>query len=230
MTTTARWRQAAIDCVDLYGGTVAEYLDAVPGIERKTLRVNRPGRKVELDDFDGVLQDLDEQLSKAMRLVKNATPSQLKQIVTLKTRNMLHSIREQFDALRAEAPSCLKDTEGFGKQMIKYRAKEAGIYLIDFARKAAWDLGIDLPPVFDLHVCAAGEDADIVKGDVMGFCRKSPVEVFVRSDFGHRDTIETLGHEMFHVWELANGRAPNEAKADDYGRRFACMVIDGLRV
>lgn len=45
MTTTAEWHQAAIDCVDLYGGTIAEYLVLVPD---RPNRVIRSERKLEL--------------------------------------------------------------------------------------------------------------------------------------------------------------------------------------
>lgn len=110
---------------------------------------------------------------------------------------------------------------------VPYRVGSAGIRAHELARKAAYRLGIEAPAVVEFWPCSEGEQPDLTTKECWGICRKDGGEVLIHRDLGHTDSLETLGHELFHAWEEQTGRETSETKAEAYGRRFARAVRHG---
>lgn len=128
----------------------------------------------------------------------------------------------------------MKTADAVSKSLIGggYKVETTGLSMADLARKAAYDLGLqEVPNVYYIRPCEDGEQPDLPSTPVWGKCVNSDtgkISVYVNSGLGHRDTVETFGHEMFHAKEFEDGRDADEAAACEYGRRFATWIIDGL--
>ena len=117
----------------------------------------------------------------------------------------------------------------------KYKAEPAGLYMLDLARKAAFDLGIgDIEMnVFTIRECEPGEQPDVTKSTaIAGLCESCgdvPINIYVKEGLDYRQMHVVLGHEMHHAFELSKGRVPSETEADKYGAMFARWQVDGIR-
>lgn len=133
----------------------------------------------------------------------------------------------------SRTPSCsVIDAKGRAEaKLFRYRVEPAGLLERDYVQKGAWDLGLrEVPEVFCIRKCADGEKHDIVNyKNVLGLFHKRRNEIYVDSGLGLRDTIETLGHELWHCKERQDGLTTDENACDDYGRRFADWIMYGQR-
>ncbi len=222
MTTAEKWRQAAIDCVDLYGGTVAEYLAAVPGIERKMLRVNHPGRKYELGGIDDTLSQLEAGLTRLERFVPQASVSDRRRIrrVVKDALGILSAWlgNDPVDIAQQIAVAFMDTPEGSER----YKSIAAPGWIVDLSQEVAHACGLTAPQVKLFRRARFDEAADFkqVVG-LTGTCKPNYQEIYIRDGLSKYETAITVGHEIYHLFEEANGLTPNDAPAERYGLRVA---------
>ena len=54
-----------------------------------------------------------------------------------------------------------------------------------------------------------------------------PGVIYVRADQSELETLRSVGHEAWHQFEYAQGRALDEERAEAYGRRVAAAYLEG---
>ena len=54
-----------------------------------------------------------------------------------------------------------------------------------------------------------------------------PCVIHVRADQSELETLRSVGHEAYHLYEYREGRTPDEQRAEAYGRRVADQYLQG---
>jgi len=91
-------------------------------------------------------------------------------------------------------------------------------------RLAAWcarDLHIPTPRI-SWYLDAQAQSPSAERAPLRGYVNDDePRVIYIRADQNDLETLRSVCHESFHLFEFASGRTPSEERAESYAARVA---------